>query len=58
MFKITKQTTFSDLEKEACNFWGLDSTVYRMNDQSMNELLAISGGSGNASATVEGYFRH
>ncbi len=39
-FRISKQTDFQSLKKEACDFWGLNSKLFKFFDETADEIDA------------------
>ena len=64
-FRITKMTSFEELKRCACDFWGLDPELYHFYDENFNDLMSLGGAGGrdgdrdhdNGLMRVENYFK-
>lgn len=41
-FRITKMTTFDDLKKEACQFWGMTVSEFSLYDENFHDLMSLN----------------
>ena len=55
-FRITKMTTFDDLKKEACYFWGMDALKFSLYDENFHDLMSLNHDASHIAHTVEKYF--
>ena len=55
-FRITKMTTFDDLKKEACQFWGMDPLKLSLYDENFHDLMSLNHDPSHIAHTVEKYF--
>ena len=61
-FRITKMTSFEELKRCACDFWGLDPELFHFYDENFNDLMSLGGGCGDREhddglMRVENYFK-
>ena len=52
-FRITKQTTFSDLKDASCDFWGLDAPKFSLYDDNYHDLMSLNMDPSHPAHTVE-----
>ena len=60
-FRITKMTSFEELKRCACDFWGLDPELFHFYDENFNDLMSLGGGGDrehdDGLMRVENYFK-
>ena len=55
-FRIMKNTTFEDLRKESCEFWGIDPSKYSLYDENLHDLMSLNQDPSHIAHFVEKYF--